>query len=336
VEQGRLGRSGLIVSRIGLGTMTFGTQVPEKAAHAFLDRAVDGGITLIDTAETYGSPPTAESYGSAELIIGNWLRSRARDRVIVATKLVGPVDGRFSSAAHVRSGLATIDRHHINRAVEGSLKRLSTDYIDLYQTHWPENLVPREEQLDAFGRLIEAGKIRYFGGSNDTPWSLMATIAAAERRDLPRPISSQSLYNLLQRNCERGLFEVCREEAIGFIAFSPLAMGVLSGKYVEAALPAGSRLAEYDRYRGAYSDPGLLAFANRYAALAREAGLEPAAMAFAWARTRAEVSSVISSCTRADQLELLLASADLQLSPDLLKAVEDIRAEFEPAWSRQF
>lgn len=335
MEYRRLGQSGLIVSRIGLGTMTFGSQVQAKAAHDLLDRAFDAGITFIDTAEMYASPPTAESYGRSEEIVGNWLSSRSRDRVIVATKVVGPVDGMFPNVgAHIRGGMATIDRHHITLAVESSLRRLCTDYIDLYQTHWPERAVPAEVQLEVFSRLIEAGKIRYFGASNETPWGLMRMIAVSERRSLPRPVSAQNLLNLLQRNYERGLAEVCREEGIGFIAFSPLAMGVLSGKYSGGALPAGSRLQEYDRYRRAYGDERLIDFAGRYATLAREIGLEPAAMALAWVRNHPDVTSVISSCTRAEQLEALVASADIHLSGDTLARIEEIRAEFEPHWTR--
>ena len=318
-----------------MGTMTFGSQVPSDPAHDMLDRALDAGITLIDTAEMYASPPTTETYGRSEEIVGTWLSKRSRDRVAIATKLVGPVDGMFPKVgAHIRGGMATIDRHHITRALEGSLRRLRTDYIDLYQTHWPERSVPAEVQLEAFGRLIESGKVRYFGTSNETSWSLMHLIAASERNRLPRPVSAQNLLNLLQRHYERGLAEVCRQEGIGFIAFSPLAMGVLSGKYSGGALPAGSRLKEYDRYRRAYGDERLIECASRYASLAREIGIEPATMALAWVRNHPDVTSVISSCTRTEQLEKLVASAEVHLSSETLTRIEDIRTEFEPPWTR--
>ena len=334
MEYRRLGRSGLIVSAVGLGTMTFGSQVRDADALRLLDRALDAGITFIDTAEMYASPPTAESYGRSEAIIGQWLRSARRDRIILATKVVGPVDGLYGSGRHIRGGLAVIDAHHLALAVEGSLKRLNTDYIDLLQFHWPERVVPVEAQLEACQRLIAAGKVRHIGTSNETAWGLTRMVAASERLSLPRPVSAQNLLNLLQRNFERGLAEVCREERIGFIAYSPLAMGLLSGKYSGGALPAGSRLQEYERYRRAYGDPGLVEAADRYVALAREFALEPAVMALAWVRSRPGVTCMISSCSRMEQLDSLIASASLRLEASLLDRIETIRDEIEPPWAR--
>ena len=330
----RLGKSGLIVSAVGLGTMNFGSQVDQATSHRILDRAVEAGVTFIDTAGSYASPPSPETSGKSEDFIGSWLKGKPRDRVVIATKISGPVDGMFSVTKHLRGGTAVVDPHHIVRAVETSLKRLGTDYIDLYQTHWPERVVPVEVQLEAFQRLIAAGKIRYIGTSNETPWGLTRLVTTAENRSLPRPVSVQNLFNLIQRGFERGLAEVCREESVGFIAYSPLAMGLLSGKYAEGKLPQGSRLQSFERYRKSHGQAGMIESANAYVALAREAGLDPAVMALAWVRSHRDVTSVLSSCSSMAQVETMLAGADLTLGPDLLARVEELRDEFEPPWSR--
>ncbi len=330
----RLGKSGLIVSTVGLGTMNFGSQVDEPTSHRILDRAVEAGVTFIDTAESYASPPSPETSGKSEDFIGSWLKGKPRDRVVIATKISGPIDGMFNVTKHLRGGTAVVDPHHIVRAVETSLRRLGTDYIDLYQTHWPERVVPVEVQLEAFARLIEAGKIRYIGTSNETPWGLTRLVASAELLSLPRPVSTQNLFNLIQRGFERGLAEVCREEEIGFVAYSPLAMGLLSGKYATGQLPPGSRLQAFERYRKSHGQSDMIDCANAYVALARDAGLDPAVMALAWVRSHKDVTSVLSSCTRIEQLDTLLAGADLLLDEALKSRIEALHDEIEPPWSR--
>jgi len=320
----RLGASGLRVSVVALGSMPFGSQVDEPLAHRILDRACDAGINLVDSAEMYASPPTAESYGRSEAIIGSWLRTRARDSVLVATKIAGPNDGMYGPIVeHIRGGSGTLDRHHLKRAVEGSLRRLGTDYIDLYQTHWPDRGTPIDLQLEAMERLIERGLVRYFGTSNETPWSLTRLSLLAGQSGRPRPVSVQNGYSLLERDFEAGLQEVCLEERIGMIAYSPLAMGLLSGKYRDGALPTGARLSVFERYRRRYGTPSLLQRAQQFVAHADTAGLDPAAMAIAWVKDRPGVTSVLSSCTGEAQVDGLVSAADLSLPPDLLRRLDE-------------
>lgn len=318
-----LGASGLCVSVVALGSMPFGSQVGEPLAHRILDRAWHAGINFFDTAEMYASPPTAESYGLSESIIGRWIRTKPRDSVLIATKIAGPNDGAFGPIVpHIRGGSGTLDRHHLRRAVEGSLQRLGTDYIDLYQIHWPDRGTPIELQLDGMERLIDSGQVRYFGTSNETPWGLTRLSMCAKQRGGPHPVSVQNGYNLLERGFEAGLQEVCLEERIGMIAYSPLAMGLLSGKYRDGARPAGARLTVFERYRERYRTPELLQRGARFAAMADAAGIEPAQMAMAWVRDRPAIASVLSSCTGEAQVDGLVKAADLTLPRDLLDELE--------------
>ena len=313
MDRGRLGRSGLIVSRIGIGTMNFGSQLSERESHAILDQAFAAGINFVDTAEMYSSPPTPETYGLSESHVGTWLAGRPRDAVVLATKIVGPPDGLFQSGRHIRNGTTAFDRHHIARAVEGSLKRLGTDYIDLYQFHWPDRLTPLEVQLDAVARIVESGKVRYFGVSNETPWGLTRMIATAERLGGVAPVSTQNVLNLLEHHEYDSLLEACRQEQIGYVAFSPLAMGLLSGKYADGQLPEGSRFARYERYRQRYADPSFHDRARSLAQAAREAGVPLAQLAFAWVLRQPGVSSVLTSANNRDQLESAIAAAALKI-----------------------
>ena len=289
MEYRRLGNSGLRVSAIGLGTMTLGGMVSDADSVKQLDRAFDGGINLIDTAEQYASPPTAKNYGKSEKIIGKWLKSKPRDAVILATKLSGPtVEGGFGMA-HIRHGLTAFDNFHLNAAVDGSLKRLNTDYIDLYQTHWPDRETPLLDQLDAMERLIDAGKVRYFGTSNETAWGLTKMVTTADLQGLPRPVSVQNAYSLVQRDdFDAGLAEVCQREKIGLMAYSVLAMGALTGKYSGGKMPKGSRLATFSYYRDdwGYGSPQVLDLADRYAQIGRDLGLSPIELAIAWVLSR--------------------------------------------------
>ena len=314
----RLGRTGLRVSAVCLGTMPFGSQVDESTSIRLLDLAYDGGINFVDTAEMYASPPSTESYGKSERILGKWLRTKSRESVVLSTKIAGPNDGMFGVIVpHIRGGSTALDYHNFILAVEGSLQRLQCDYIDLYFSHWPDRHVPMEAQLEAFERLMDAGKIRYFGVSNETPWGLTRLATTAESLGLPGPVCVQNHYNLLERDYEAGLAEVCTQEGIAMLAFSPLAMGVLSGKYSAGALPEDARLSVFERYRKRYASEQFLARADRFVARAREANLDPAALAIAWVRDQPGVTAVLSSCTRAEQVEGLLAASDLRLSGDL-------------------
>ena len=236
MEYRRLGASALRISCVGLGTMTMGGMVGEKASLRQLDRALDGGINFVDTAEQYASPPTDRSYGRSEAIIGKWLRTKPRDSVVLASKISGPAEFGYPQP-HIRGGYTAFDRHHLIRAVDGSLKRLRTDYLDLYQLHWPDRRTPIVDQLEAIERLINAGKVRYFGANVETAWGLTKFATLADERGLPRVASIQTGYNLLQRDVDVATAEVCTIENIGFLAFSALAMGVLTGKYSGGRFP---------------------------------------------------------------------------------------------------
>ncbi|MSP51411.1 MAG: aldo/keto reductase [Alphaproteobacteria bacterium] len=326
----RLGRSGLRVSAIALGTMTMGGARRDAEAFPLLDRAADGGVNLFDMSEMADGlqANVRREYGVSEALIGRWLKTRVRDSVLIATKVCGPNDaivlGGTNPVPHIRGGNTTLDRHHIVQAVEGSLERLGTDYIDLYQLHWPDRIVPVGEQLEAIERLVVAGKVRYLGVSNETAAGLANLLAAAERSSLPRVVAIQNQYNLLDRTVERGLRDLCVDQGVGLLAFSPLAMGVLSGKYAGGNVPSGSRLDRFPRYRPRWGKGTHLKIADSFVALCRRAGLNPAEVALAWVRTRSGVASVLSSVTSLAQLESLLRSAALALPYDLLTPLDEL------------
>jgi aryl-alcohol dehydrogenase-like predicted oxidoreductase len=339
MQKRRLGQTDLEVSALSLGTMTFGQQNTEPEAHAQLDRALEAGINFIDTAEMYPVPPTAETQGRTEQHIGTWLSARGcRDRVILATKVAGP--GNWLS--YLRGGNTRLDRPNIEAAVGASLKRLRTDYIDLYQLHWPDRKtnyfgrlgyehpaedrsVPLLETLQALGDLVGAGKIRHIGISNETPWGTMRYLELAQQHGLPRPVSIQNPYSLLNRTFEIGLAEIAMREQCGLLAYSPLAMGVLSGKYLDGARPPGARLTLFKRF-DRYSNPQSDSAAAQYVALARRHGLDPAQMALAWVTRQPFVTSSIIGATTVEQLEMDLASVDLDLSEEIVKEIEAIHA----------
>jgi aryl-alcohol dehydrogenase-like predicted oxidoreductase len=317
--------------------MTYGQQNTETQAHSQLDRALDAGINLIDTAEMYPVPPEAETQGRTERYIGSWLAARGcRDRVILATKVAGP--GNWLS--YLRGGNIRLDRSNIEAAIEASLKRLRTDYIDLYQLHWPDRKtnyfgklgyrhqtddrsVPLLETLQVLGDLVATGKVRHIGISNETPWGTMRLLELAERHGLPRPMSIQNPYSLLNRTFEIGLAEIAIREKCGLLAYSPLAMGVLSGKYLNGARPPQARLTlfkRFDRYSNSQSDRAC----EEYVALAHRYGLDPAQMALAWVTSRPFVTSNIIGATTMEQLEGDLASIDLRLSDEVIEEIEAI------------
>jgi aryl-alcohol dehydrogenase-like predicted oxidoreductase len=239
VKKRSLGRTGLSVSEICLGTMTFGSMADEKTAHRCLDMAFDAGVDFIDIAEVYPVPPDPSYAGVTEEICGRWLANRSRDEVIVATKVAGPGGGWFRGP--VRAGHTALDRHNIERAVEASLRRLRTDYIDLYQTHWPDGNVPIEHTLEALDRLVEEGKIRAIGCSNESAYGVMKALWHADRAGTVRYETIQNNFSLLNRRFEDELANVCRKEQLSCLPYSPIGAGVLSGKYQGGAWPAGAR-----------------------------------------------------------------------------------------------
>jgi aryl-alcohol dehydrogenase-like predicted oxidoreductase len=334
-----------MVSELCLGTMTFGEQNSEAEAHAQLDTAMAAGINFIDTAEIYPVPPRAETQGLTERHIGTWLKQRGgRDRLVLASKVAGP--GAWIS--YLRDGGNRLDRPNIAAALDASLARLQTDYLDLYQLHWPDRetnffgklgyepsaedrSIPLLETLEALAEQVQAGKVRHIGLSNETPWGLMTCLRLAERHGLPRPVTIQNPYNLLNRSFEIGLAEVALRERCGLLAYSPLGFGVLSGKYLNGVRPPGARLTLFQRF-SRYSDPEAERATSAYVALARRHGLDPAQMALAWVTGRPFVTSSIIGATTLEQLAGNLASLDLTLSEEVIAGIEAIhRGQPNPA-----
>ncbi|MES9940013.1 MAG: NADP(H)-dependent aldo-keto reductase [Candidatus Thiodiazotropha sp. 6PLUC2] len=332
-----LGDSNLKVSALSLGTMTFGEQNSEAEAHAQLDRAIDAGINLIDTAEMYPVPPKAKTQGETERHVGNWLAQHGRrDQLVLATKVAGPADW----LNYLRDGNLHLDRSNIEAALNQSLQRLQTDYIDIYQLHWPdrktnyfgplgyqhpehEEATPIEETLEVLGDLKKAGKIRHIGVSNETPWGLMRYLQIAKQHNLPRVVSIQNPYSLLNRTFEIGLAEIAHRERCGLLAYSPMAFGVLSGKYLGGRMPANARLTLFDRFTR-YTNPQAAAATEQYVQLAREHDLDPGQMALAYVTSRPFVTSTIIGATTQQQLEKNLASIDTVLNKELLDGIEKI------------
>jgi aryl-alcohol dehydrogenase-like predicted oxidoreductase len=341
MEYRRLGTSDIDVSMVCLGTMTWGEQNTEAEGHAQLDRALELGINFIDTAEIYPVPPRSETFGRTEAIIGAWFASRpgARQKVVIASK----VAGANNTLPHVRGG-ARLDRKQITEAVDGSLKRLRTDHIDLYQTHSPDRGVaifgrpsplpdpardgtPIEETLDALGELVRAGKVRQVGVSNETAYGVMRHLRHAEKSGAPRVQAIQNVYSLLNRRFEDALAEVALRADVKLLPYSPLGMGVLSGKYLDGAWPPGARITLFrDRYKR-YTGERSVAATRSYVALARQYGLDPAQMALAFVMSRPFVLSTIIGCTSVAQLDRDTAAAALKLAPELLAAIESIHAQ---------
>ncbi|KTG15892.1 MULTISPECIES: aldo/keto reductase [unclassified Guyparkeria] len=341
MEYRRLGNSGLEVSAICLGTMTFGQQNSETEAHQQLDQAVASGVNFIDTAEMYPVPPCAETQGRTESFVGSWLKHQQRDELVVATKVTGA--GR-SSLNHVRGG-PRVTRAQVHQAIDDSLRRLQTDYVDLYQIHWPDRYVPKfgevyydpdrrqeaepiDDQLAALAELVRAGKVRYLGLSNETPYGVMAFAEAARRHDLPMVTSLQNAYHLMNRSFETGgLAEVCTELDVALLPYSPLAFGHLTGKYLDDPQAAG-RITEFPNFGQRYEKTNASAATRAYVDLAREHGLSPAQMAIAFTLRRPEVASTIIGATTTAQLEENIAAGELSLSDELLSAIDEIDARY--------
>ena len=352
MDKVQLGTSDLHVTPICLGTMTFGEQVNATDAHAILDRSLDAGINFIDTAEMYAVPAKAETCGATEIIIGDWFAKHpgARQKVVLATKVAGPSRGM----PWVREGSGLTAQDILN-SCEGSLKRLKTDVIDLYQIHWPERHVPVfgmayfdpakdksvtsiHEQLQALAKLVKAGKVRHIGLSNETPYGVHEFVRLAEQHGLPRVATVQNPYCLVSRTYDNALDETMYRLKVSMLAYSPLGFGLLTGKYDDLdlggpLLPDGGRIARYDSMRKQrWGRPEALAAARRYNQLARDNGLTPTQMALAFCYHRWSVASTIIGVTSLAQLEQDIAAWQVQLSPELLKQIDAIRWELrDPA-----
>ena len=324
-----IGRSGLRVSPICLGTMTFATQCDEKEAFAIMDKAYEAGVNFFDTAELYPVPPSADLAGETEFIVGKWLKSKPRDSLILATKVAGAASGWF--VPPIRHGMTAIDRFHIERAVEGSLKRLGTDYIDLYQMHWSDTVVPIEESMRAFDALVQSGKVRYIGTSNDTAYGTAKALMVSRYEKLARFESIQNNFSLLNRRFLDELSTLCQEERISLLPYSPLAGGVLSGKYNQSGEVKG-RFASYMRSPNArqrlmaqrFINDKTLASTQEYLRIADEAGLHPVTLAIAWSKRFDFVASTIIGATHRDQLDASLLAMDMTLESDVLKACDAV------------
>lgn len=329
----RIGRTSLVVSEIALGTMTFGSTCSETEAIAILDRAYEAGIDFFDTAEIYPVPPDASYVHRSEEILGRWLASRPRDSVCIATKFCGPGHGWF--VPPVRSGRTAIDRHHIRRAVEGSLRRLQTDYIDLYQTHWPDHDFPYEETLEALNELIDEGVVRYIGCSNENAWGLMKSLWIADTHRWRRYESIQNNFSILHRRFLDEMAEICRREQISLLPYSPMAGGVLTGKYNQPHPPPNARFVQYRQLaerqqamaRRFVNEKSLAATAE-VLQLANELGVHPGALAVAWSKQHDFVASTIIGANSVEQLEQVLPAADLVLDGEVMARIDAIAARY--------
>lgn len=340
MEKRKLGNTDIDVSLICLGTMTWGEQNSQQEAFQQLDMATEQGVNFIDAAEMYPVPPRAETQGLTEQYLGNWLAKRGRrDDLVIASKVAGPGNG----LSYLRNG-PRLTRDHVRQACEQSLKRLQTEYIDLYQVHWPdrstnffgklgyahdpdEQSTPIEETLAALAELVREGKVRHIGLSNETPWGTMEYCRLARERGWPRPVSIQNPYNLLNRSYEVGMAEISHREQAGLLAYSPLAFGMLSGKYLGGQRPANARLTLYERFSRYTSGRGEAA-TRAYVDLAREQGLSPVQLALAWVNSRDFVTSNIIGATTLAQLQENIGSADVSLSDEVINAVEAIHRDF--------
>jgi aryl-alcohol dehydrogenase-like predicted oxidoreductase len=342
MEYRELGRTGVKVSALTLGTMTFGEQNTEADGHAQMDHALERGINLFDAAEIYPIPPKPETQGRTEAVIGTWLASRKnRDRVLIATK----VAGRSTKIDWLRdqSMLSRQSAAQIKEAVDKSLTRLKTHYIDIYQLHWPDRPMRIFEGLEyvrlpgdahpihgilaTLGELVAAGKVRFIGLSNETPWGVMTFLRLAETHGLPRPVSVQNAFNLVNRSYEVGLSEITYEEQVSLLAYSPLGQGYLTGKYENGALPPNSRKTLFDRL-GRYEKGNGPRAISAYVALAKKHGLDPAQMAIRFAVSRPFVTSAIIGATTMEQLKTDIDAADLKLSADVLEDIEQIHLDY--------
>lgn len=340
IDHHPLGNGDLTIPDTCLGTMTFGEQTDEQDAHSQLDYALAHGINFIDTAEMYAVPARPETSGASEQIVGRWLKKQAREKILIATKVAGP--GR--NMHWLRNGPPALDRTNIRAAIEGSLRRLQTDYIDLYQLHWPARnqpmfgqwqfdpsservATPIREQLDVLAELVSEGKIRHIGVSNEHPWGIMQFTRLAEEHGLPRIVATQNAYSLLNRIFETGLAEVCHREHVGLLAYSPLAFGHLTGKYL-ADPAAPGRLSRWPAFGQRYNKPNVAPAVAAYVELAQKHGLTPTELALGFVRSRWFVASTIIGSSSLAQLEETLAATRTPIQPELLAEIDAIHLRY--------
>ena len=340
MKYNQLGESNLNVSEICLGTMTYGQQNTIEDAHQQLDYAITQGVNFIDAAEMYPVPARAETQGRTEAYIGEWLKHQQRDKLIIATKIAGPGRGM----KWLRDGAKAIDQKNVTQAVDSSLKRLQTDYIDLYQLHWPDRYVPlfgqtvyeqireREtvaisEQLAVFSELIKAGKIRYLGLSNETPWGVCQFSNAAKQLKLPKVVSIQNAYNLINRVFDSALAEACYQENLGLLAYSPLGFGMLSGKYLNNN-PENTRITLFDMFGQRYFKTNTNEAVAAYVDIAKKYQISPTQLALAFVRSRWFVKSTIIGATTMAQLQENLESVNVVLNKDVLSEIDVVHSRY--------
>ena len=332
MEHRYIGKSGLRVSPICMGTMSFGSWSDKKESFKILEESYERGINFFDTAEVYPVPPSAETVGVTEQIFGEWVKTKPRDSLIIATKVAGAAAGWF--VPPIRHGLTALDRFHIETAVEGSLRRMHIDYIDLYQVHGPDPIVPIDESMEALDRLVQAGKVRYVGTSNENAYGLTKANTVAEYEGFARFQSIQNNFSLLNRRFLDELAEVCRREHVSLLPYSPIGGGVLSGKYNQPEVPINSRFGEYSdadaRQRAMASrfvNEGTLASTAKYMEIAKEAGVSPVTLATAWSMNFDFVASTIIGARTADQLKDSLAALDVNLSDETMKQCDEVHKQ---------
>jgi len=328
-----IGKTGLRVTPICLGTMSFGSWSDEKESFKIMDKAYDFGINFFDTAELYPVPPKEKYAGETESIIGRWLKGKQRDKLIIASKVAGAANGWF--VPPIRHGMTAVDKFHIKRAIEGSLKRLGTDYIDLYQMHWPDTIVPIEESLKAFDELVQEGKVRYLGTSNDTAYGLTKANETSKRLGISRFESIQNNFSLNNPRFLDELAHVCKEENISLLPYSPIAGGVLSGKYNGEFYPDVARFSEYlksgdtrglaQSYR--FVNEKSLATTAKYIKIAKKLEISPVTLAVAYSKQFDFVASTIIGARTAQQLDESFEAMDLELSDEIMAEIKTIQED---------
>ncbi len=334
MKQSRLGNSAVVVSEICMGTMNFGKQCDKKESFRIMDKAVDAGIDFFDTAEVYPVPASADAVGLTEQWVGDWLTGRDRESLIIATKVAGAAHGWWNPP--LRGGKAALDTHNIRRAVEGSLKRLKTDYLDLYQVHWPDHGMRIEETLEGLDEMVKEGKIRVIGTSNEDSYGLMKSLWASDVTGYRRFDTIQNNFSINNRRFEDELSEVCRRENVSLLPYSPLAGGVLSGKYNEGNRPEGARFSSYlssDQPRQMkmaqrFVNEKCLITAERMIKIAEAADMHVITLATAWSKQHDFVASTIVGASHEDQLDPIIAAADVTLSDEVMQAIDKVSAEY--------